>query len=140
MMMRTRLAGIAIIMLATAAGCPGEIDDPARFTSCPPGGVEQMFQARCTGALGTGCHTASTPDAELDLVSPGVGARVRGLSSVAICEGRPLVDAENGMHLLVDKVLDTPGCGSRMPLGEAALSPNEVECLRRWVDELAEGP
>jgi hypothetical protein len=122
-----------------AAGCAGELDNPARFTNCPPGAVEQIFQARCQSADGKGCHGNNEPDADLDLVSSGVGDRVRGLTSMSMCEGRALVEAPGGAHLMVEKLEDAT-CGSPMPLGEPALSPNELECVKRWVDELAEAP
>jgi hypothetical protein len=125
------------LVLAVVAGCAGELDNPARFTNCPPGAVEQIFQARCNSADGKGCHGSSEPDADLDLVSPGVGARVHGLTSKTLCEGRALVEDPGGSHLLVEKI-DDPTCGSPMPLGQPPLSPNEIECVRRWVDELAE--
>ena len=125
-----------VLAVAQAAGCAGELDNPARFTNCPPGSVEQMFQARCQSADGKGCHGTNAPDADLDLVSPGVGARVRGLTSTSICEGRMLVDGPGGSHLMVEKI-DDPTCGSPMPLGQAALSPSEIECVRRWTEDLA---
>lgn len=128
-------AGLVLAVLTAA--CAGELENPARFTNCPPGSVEQLFQARCQSADGKGCHGSTMPDAELDLVSPGVGARVRGLTSKSLCEGRALVEQAGGTHLLVEKLEDAT-CGSPMPLGGTALSPNEIECVRRWVDELAE--
>ncbi len=130
--------GFVLFAVATT-GCAGELDNPARFTNCAPGSVEQMFQARCTSADGKGCHGTNAPEADLDLVSPGVGARVRGLTSKSLCEGRALVEEPGGTHLMVEK-LDGAVCGSPMPLGQPSLSPNEIECVRRWVDELAEAP
>ena len=133
------LRSMLLLAVLGAAGCAGELENPARFTNCPPGAVEQIFQARCQSADGKGCHGSSEPDADLDLVSPGVGDRVRGLTSTSMCEGRSLVDGPGESHLLVEKIDDST-CGSPMPLGEPALSPNEIECVRRWVDELAEAP
>lgn len=128
----------ALGALLALAGCAGELENPERFTDCPPGQVEQMFQAKCAGANGTGCHSASMPDADLDLVSAGVGERVKGLTSTSMCEGRALVEADPGaQHLMLEKVEDDPTCGSRMPFGEQALSAKEIECVRRWVDDLA---
>ncbi len=128
-----------VLVALVATGCAGELDNPARFTNCPPGAVEQIFQARCQSADGKGCHGTVEPDADLDLVSPSVGDRVRNLTSMSMCEGRALVEAPGGTHLLVEKI-DGATCGSPMPLGEPTLSPNEIECVRRWVDELAEAP
>ena len=97
-----------------------------------------MFQAKCTSADGMGCHGANMPDADLDLVSPGVGERVTTLTSTNMCEGRALVEADpSAKHLMIEKVEEAPTCGSRMPFGEQELSPNEIECVRRWVDDLA---
>jgi hypothetical protein len=127
----------SLLLALAAAGCAGELDNPARFTNCPPGSVEQLFQARCQSADGKGCHGSVEPDADLDLVSAGVADRVRSLTSTSMCEGRMLVDTPGSSHLLVEKV-DDARCGSPMPLGEPALSPNEIECVRRWVDEIAE--
>jgi hypothetical protein len=126
------------VVLALAAGCAGELDNPARFADCPPGQVEQMFMQKCTSADGMGCHGANMPDADLDLVSPGVGQRVKSLTSTSMCEGRALVEADpDAKQLMVEKIEDDPTCGSRMPFGEQALSVNEIECVRRWVDDLA---
>jgi len=128
-----------VLAVMLAAGCAGELENPARFTNCPPGTVEQMFQARCQSADGKGCHGSNAPDADLDLVSPMVAARVRGRTSTSMCEGRMLVEEPGGAHLMVEK-LDGATCGSPMPLGQPSLSPNEIECVRRWADELAEAP
>ncbi|MGE0399668.1 MAG: hypothetical protein AB7T06_23335 [Kofleriaceae bacterium] len=129
---------LAAIITVLAAGCAGELENPARFTDCPPGQVEQMFQAKCTSADGMGCHGANMPDAELDLVSPGVGERVKGLTSTNMCEGRALVEADPmANHLMVEKLEEDPTCGSRMPFGEQELTAKEIECVRRWVDDLA---
>jgi hypothetical protein len=49
-MMRASL----VFGLVAAVGCAGELDNPARFTNCPPGAVEQLFQARCQSADGKG--------------------------------------------------------------------------------------
>jgi hypothetical protein len=126
------------LIIALAAGCAGDLANPERFTDCPPGQVEQMFQAKCAGPNGTGCHSANMPDAELDLVSPNVGSRVRSLTSTNMCEGRALVEADpTGNHLMVEKLEEDPTCGSRMPFGEQELTAKEIECVRRWVDDLA---
>lgn len=129
---------LAVVFLL--AGCAGDLQNPERFADCPPGQVEQMFMQKCTSSDGMGCHGANMPDADLDLVSPGIGERVRSLTSTAMCEGRALVDTPGGTHLMVEKVEDDPTCGSRMPFGEQALSETEIECVRRWVDEIAEAP
>ena len=123
------------LVVVVAAGCAGDLENPARFADCPPGYVEQLFQAKCGE-----CHGLSEPDAQLDLVSPGVGTRLKGVVSASMCEGRTLVEVGGMDHLLVEKIEDEPSCGSRMPFGEAQLSVRETECVKRWVDELAVAP
>jgi hypothetical protein len=127
-------ARLGILVVAAVAGCAGELENPERFASCPPGFVEQLFQTRCAGA----CHGATEPEAGLDLVSTGVEARLVGeASTTTFCEGALMIDPEgtsDADHLLLDKLGADPSCGSRMPFGAEPLSAAELECVRRWVD------
>jgi len=126
--------GVALA-LALGAGCAGELEAPERFSDCPPGYVEEMFATRCAGL----CHSGSTPEAGLDLVSPGVQGRMVGATSESLfCEGRVLVEpgaAEPRQHLLIDKISEAPSCGGRMPFGGEALTITEQACVRAWIDE-----
>jgi hypothetical protein len=115
------------------AGCAGELEHPERFADCPPGFVEQLFMEKCAGT----CHAGAEPEAGLDLVSPGAGARLLGQASVQeACEGLMIVDPGGDNSLVIDKLGDSPPCGARMPFGETKLSSSEIECVRRWVDEV----
>lgn len=124
-----------VFLVVLAAGCAGELEDPARFSDCPPGFVEEMFATRCAGL----CHTGSSPEAGLDLVSEGVAERLIGATSESLfCEGKMLVapDADDPMeHLLLDKLSESPSCGGRMPFGGEALTIAEVQCVEQWVNE-----
>jgi hypothetical protein len=127
---------VAILLLVVGGlgACAGDLADPEKFADCPPGYVEQLFQADCSG--GGDCHDSSEPEADLDLVSPGAAARLMGVASVQeTCEGAPLIDPAGGDHLLMQKLGDGPPCGARMPFGEAKLSRSDIECVRRWVEE-----
>jgi hypothetical protein len=126
----------ALVFTVLLAGCAGELENPERFANCPPGFVEQLFQTRCAGM----CHDADTPEAGLDLVSADVQARLIDVpSGTPFCEGRVMIDstapADPNVHLIIDKLQETPSCGSRMPFGAEALTTAEIECVRRWVDE-----
>jgi hypothetical protein len=125
-----------LVFTVLLAGCAGELENPERFANCPPGFVEQLFQTRCAGM----CHDADTPEAGLDLVSADVQARLIDVpSGTPFCEGRVMIDstvpADPNVHLIIDKLQETPSCGSRMPFGAEALTTSEIECVRRWVDE-----
>ena len=125
----------ALMAVLLAGGCAGELEDPERFASCPPGFVAQLFQTRCAGP----CHAGAEPEAGLDLVSEGVEARLIGVTSTTtFCEGKALIEpdaVEPTEHLMIDKLQERPSCGSRMPFGAEGLSQAEIECVRRWVDE-----
>lgn len=124
---------VLAMVVAMGAGCAGELESPERFAECGPGFVEQLFQEKCAGE----CHAGSDPEAGLDLVTPGAAMRVMGRASVQeACDGLMIVDPTGGDSLLVDKLTDTPPCGARMPFGQSKLSGAEVECVRRWVDEV----
>lgn len=140
--MRRSAATLALAAWASlgAAGCPGDLERVERFASCGPGRVEEVLEASCGS-----CHDATDPEAGLDLVSPGVEARLLGeVSETPFCEGRLLIDPDApadavAAHLMLDKLQDSPSCGSRMPFGLAALADDERECLRRWIDEILGG-
>lgn len=129
------------LVVILAAGCAGELENPERFVECAPGYVEQLFATQCAGV----CHSGTAPEAGLDLVSPGVEARlIAAPSQTPFCEGRVMIDpeaADSDEHLLVDKLLESPSCGSRMPFNAEPLSAADVECVRRWIDDVlaAEG-
>jgi hypothetical protein len=116
-----------------AVGCAGELQNPERFADCPPGFVEELFMEKCAGE----CHAGAEPEAGLDLVSPGAAERMVGATSVQeSCAGLMIVDPGGENSLLVEKLGDAPPCGARMPFGETKLDAAEVECVRRWVDEV----
>jgi len=125
---------VAAVAALWGAACAGELDHPERFADCPPGYVEQLFQESCGGA--GACHDDSEPEANLDLVSPGVGDRLLGIPSVQTeCGDVPMIDPAGGDHLLLQKLRDAPPCGARMPFGKAKLDAADVECVRRWIDD-----
>lgn len=122
-----------LVVLALVAGCAGELENPERFAECAPGFVEQLFMEKCAGD----CHAGVDPEAGLDLVAPGMAQRLMGRASAQeACEGLVIVDPAGGDSLIVDKLSDSPPCGARMPFGQSKLSAAELECVRRWVDEV----
>jgi hypothetical protein len=89
-----------------------------------------IFAARCALA----CHAGRFPSEGLDLSTAAdawsdlVGRRSR-------CDGRTLVAAGNADDsYLMAKLTGVDICGSRMPQGTAALSAEQIDVIRMWID------
>lgn len=124
-----RAAATTIVLLA--AGCPGSLKDPSRFTSGCPDVPTAILGARCATA---GCHDAAARAGGLDLGSPGVAQRLVGVTA----RGGPglLVDPGNpDGSILVRKLTPSPPFGKQDPPG-APLDPASLDCIRKWVRTL----
>ena len=127
-------------------GCAGALDHPERFanlggpdaavTPSPDGGcdpVVQMFPLSCSTSA---CHSAQSQQANLDLESAGLPARLVGKQA----HGGPglLIDAANpAQSVMLLKVTDPPPFQFQMPLGAPPLSPEETACLQAWIQAAA---
>jgi hypothetical protein len=125
-------------MAATAllGGCPGTLDDKAKFlAACPD--VPALFAQRCTSS---GCHGTADMAGQLDLASPDLASRVNGVASVGDCSGRVLADPNDpDGSVLYFKLQPAPSCGSKMPLTGAPLPDKEIACVRSWIMGLTPG-
>jgi hypothetical protein len=93
-----------------------------------------------------GCHdpTSASFSGGLDLtVDSTIGSRLVGVmpgtaaQSACTGDGPYLVAGSNpATGLLIDKLQTAPPCGSRMPLGELALTDQEQSCLTQWATTL----
>ena len=72
------------------------------------------------------------PQQGLDLVSPGVAARVVGVSGTG-CTGILAAPADPTSSLLYTKLAPRPSCGSQMPLGRPPLSDADAGCILAWI-------
>ena len=153
-----RVARSAVFVLGTAfgllllAGCPGTLEDKQRFlvdggnagrghddasasgdsdAGLGPCGdvVTRIFAPSCGG---TGCHGATGAQQDLDLVSPGVAARVVGVSGVS-CATTLADPANPEASLIYQKLSATPPCGSPMPLARPPLSEEDTACVLAWI-------
>jgi hypothetical protein len=159
---RPRRSAVQLVLGATfclLAGCPGELPNKAEFEAYAAahgdaGAPDAISQAGTssgsagtagTGACGdvvarvfvptcggTGCHSAMAPQQGLDLVSPGVAARVVGVSAKQCLQ--LLADPQNPeQSLMYQKLLPKPACGAQMPLARPALSSSDVACVLSWI-------
>jgi hypothetical protein len=131
------------LALALLSGCAGELVNPERFgdggilpqadgggNTCPPGRTgEVVLQNSCI----TGCHTTAAKLGGLDLEAPGLPGRL--FTTTSTCGSRLMADKANPADsYLLEKLADSPACGSRMPFNGAALSASDVACLRDWLE------
>ncbi|HYQ16381.1 MAG TPA: hypothetical protein VEQ58_11510 [Polyangiaceae bacterium] len=115
---------------AGSAGTDGSAgaDDGAVTGACGDV-VTRIFVPSCGG---TGCHSASSPQQDLDLVSPGVASRVVGIAGKQCAQ--LLADPQNPeQSLLYQKLLPQPDCGASMPLARPALSGSDMACVLAWI-------
>jgi hypothetical protein len=127
-------------LAALLAGCPGTLDDPARFetdgSACPD--MPTFFTETCALA---GCHSAQSMTAGLDLASPNVfqrlsGKRVSGGGGTGL-----LIDPSNPVgSVLYTKVTATPPYPNRMPASGGPLSDDEIACVLTWIETNATTP
>jgi hypothetical protein len=143
--------------LCFLTGCPGKLHDKQRFllyaathdaTVQDDGGrghtvpgnaagdaslcgdvVTRIFVAQCGDG---GCHGELSPQQGLDLVSPGVAARVVGVAAKGCAA--TLADPSNPRNsFLFQKLAPKPPCGSQMPLARTPLSAADAACLLDWI-------
>jgi len=140
---------VVFVIALASLGCDAESLEPLRpdggaapdaawaGASCADEAVvrARVFEARCADS---DCHDADDPEAGLDLVSPGIRARVEAARSVhEDCADRALVVPGNSRaSFLMDKVLGLEAtCGDPMPL-EGDLSLAQRRCLVEWIDAM----
>jgi hypothetical protein len=91
--------------------------------------IARIFVPSCGG---TGCHSDTSPQQDLDLVSPDVKSRLVGVPGKQCL--KLLVDPQNPeQSLLYQKLLVRPDCGVQMPLARPPLTSAEVACVLGWI-------
>jgi hypothetical protein len=136
-------AALSFAALGTLSGCPGTLDDKERFLvdagidnpDAGTGGGEcgdvpaRIFVTSCGD---TGCHGATAPQQELDLVSSGLDARIVGVQAKS-CSGILADPQSPAGSVLYSKLLNQPKCGSQMPLARPPLSDADRQCVLAWI-------
>jgi hypothetical protein len=129
---RPFLRATAVALVAACVGCPGNLEDPSRFSdaagSCPDVPTD-VFAKTCST---TGCHSTIDKMLGLDLQAPGVASRLVGVKAT----GGPelLIDPSNpAMSAIYTKLTDMPPFGTRMPFGEPPLDDATIACVLQWI-------
>ena len=137
---------LAFGALSLLAGCPGTLKDKELYEAALDGAagrhdgaggpcgdvVARIFVPNCGGSS---CHGAQAPQQDLDLVSPGVAARVAGVVGKG-CSVMLADPADPEGSLIYQKLLPSPPCGGTMPLARAPLSRADAMCVLGWIAAL----
>lgn len=135
---RSVLLGVVALTSAAAllAGCPGTLTDEEKAKFTGSGGptfeceaIGPYLEKKCGSA---GCHGATTPASNLDLVSPGVEERIA--DKTAMCGGLLVNTNDPQASVVYTKLLDPPPCGGRMPFLQEALPSEEIDCVLTWIE------
>jgi hypothetical protein len=94
-----------------------------------------------------GCHGATNHESGLDLVSPGVIARlldkapdpVTSVSCMGIKTPYLISNSNPAKGLLIDKLISTPSCGSPQPFPLGGLPADQMNCLMQWATAVTTG-
>jgi len=79
-----------------------------------------------------GCHAAKLQ--QIDLASAGVEDRLIGQKpTMGVCATRVLITTDGSPSLLTEKLMDSPSCGTKMPL-LGMLSASDIACFTDWVN------
>lgn len=134
----------ALAIAAVVAGCPGELDDKARFTTDGGGSgscddAMPIFKASC---LDSGCHNATDKYSDLDLETPGVVGRYNGVTAKGGGGMHKLIDpADPSKSSIYTKTKSPAPYGLQMPMTGTKLTAAQQECIVTWLKkELAGSP
>lgn len=113
-----------------------------------PGGscdIQALMALPENGCTNAGCHGARF-QGNLDLLSPGVGQRLRGVASQSeACGGELLVAPDNVDKSLLLRLVDparfqSAPCGVMMPFGsQSGVSKETLTCFEEWAKTIAAG-
>lgn len=113
-----------------------------------PGGscdIQALLALPENGCSNAGCH-GERFQGNLDLSSPGVEGRLRGVPSQSeACGGELLLDPENVDNSLLLRLIDpirfgSSPCGVMMPFGsQTGVSATSLRCFESWLKAIAQG-
>jgi hypothetical protein len=127
------LAAFAIGM--SLAGCPGSLDDEAKYrvdggaVTCDD--AMPIFKASC---LDSGCHNATDKYSDLDLETPGVVGRYKGIKTKGGGGAHQLVDpTDPSKSAIYTKTKSPAPFGLQMPMTGTKLTEAQQKCVLDWI-------
>jgi len=132
-----------LAVAAIVAGCPGELDDEARFRVDGGGTGDctdamQIFKASC---LGSGCHNATEKFSDLDLETPGVVDRYNGVNAKGSSAHQLINPTDPSQSAIYTKTKSPAPFGLQMPMTGDKLTAAQQQCILTWITkELSSSP
>jgi hypothetical protein len=96
---------------------------------------QNIFTPNCATS---GCHTGASPQQGLNLSAGQTFSNTVGVASNEVPSMNRVLAGDPNNSYLLQKVLGTAAVGSRMPLGESALSNSDIQDIRTWIAEGAQ--
>ena len=93
--------------------------------------IQPLFNARCATSS---CHTTVTQQAGMSLESGAAYAEIVGVQSTTRPARRRVDPGNPGNSMVYLAVTPTPPI-VRMPLGRTPLTANQIENIRRWIEQ-----
>jgi len=89
-----------------------------------------LLKAKCALA---GCHTGPGVE-QTEFAAPNVEERLIGKPvATGVCKDKVLITTDGTPSLLVQKLMDSPPCGTKMPLG-GTLPASDIACFSDWAN------
>lgn len=148
-----------LVLVLSLPACPGDLENPERFAvsspsstvstpspsssvpspapsgSAPPGTCPDVVTKTLAPLCASGgCHSAKTRASALDLASPDIVDRLRGVKASGGA-GLLIDEKDLSRSVLLLKLQDPPPFGNTMPLGNEPLDPATVACITAWLQK-----
>lgn len=142
-----RSRSFALFCTAAALGtpaCRAQVEDPIAVSACNP---TKILKASCGGSRA--CHDGSLVKKQsdlgsgLDLVTGDVAQRLLSCSGTSCSANRPsYIDVKNpdNSYFLQKLEVEVPVCGNPMPGASRDFTVDQLDCLKQWIESLAQNP
>ena len=127
------------LLLAAAAGCGGGRTIGGSGTVVTPTNsdfktqVQPIFDRNC--AL-SGCHATDSASGDMILDADKSYANLVNVVSSEVAPDKRVVPGNSGVSYIIEKLTQTaPRSGDRMPLGGDPLPDDQINIIKKWIDD-----